>query len=169
MPNAGLVTRAQIDKMIKARREVLDSIDWPAVKARDLRRVCIHECAHEVVARHFGAACAVAITPNPNGSIEEQFYTGQLEIFAKLPKPQTRLICLAGSIAEQVDRDPSVKADDLADWLENGTLELSPTDAVGAGAYKLRDVRRCISLVKKLWPAIETAARLAIDTARAKE
>ena len=159
----------EADKMTKVRRKVIDSVDWAAVKARDLRRTCIHEYAHEVVARHFGAPSYVTITANPHGSIEDKFYSGQCAICAKLATQQIRLVCLAGIIAEHIDSDRLADADDLADWFMGGKLTLSDTDAVGAGAYKLRDVKRCVSLVKELWPEIESAVRIAVETEEAIE
>jgi hypothetical protein len=141
---------------------VMKSVDWAAVKTADLRKVCIHECAHKAVAWHFGAPSQVTISFNPNGSIEDKFFAGQTQVHASLSESETRVMCLAGTVAEQVDLDRNVEALDLWDWI-GSAIDLSDTDAAGAGDWDLADLEKCVALVKRLWPEIELAASRQIE------
>ncbi len=143
-------------------------VNWEKVKATELRKACIHECAHAAVAQHFGAPVSVTITANPDASIEEKFYSGHVKLSTKLSKSKTRLVCLAGTIAEQFDTCRNLTGHDIADWIDLKAITLSETDAAGARGYTRRHLGECVALVRDLWRTIEREATQLIADEMAK-
>lgn len=128
----------------------------PAVVARDLRRICIHEFAHQEVARLLGVLGHVRIERNPNGGWHEKHFSGRFHFYCGLDQRQARLIGLAGKVAEQLDED-DFDAFEFVDDLDTGEIELSGTDAESAGDFDENDVDEAAALVIQAWEAIEEA------------
>ncbi len=134
------------------------SVDWDKVKARELRKACIHECAHAAIARYFGSTASVTIIANPAASIDQKFYFGRVDCSPKLSKATKRLVSLAGTIAEQFDEDHEVTGHDIATRIEHEAITFSEKDADGAGGYTRQHLDECVALVRKLWIEIEREA-----------
>lgn len=133
-------------------------VDWDKVKAIELWKACIHECAHAAIARRFGASAEVKIRANADTSMQENLYIGRCKIVPELPKEQTRLVALAGVIAEQFGKNHDVTGDFIAKWIELENITLSARDAAGASGDTRRDLDECVSLVRQLWTDIEREA-----------
>jgi hypothetical protein len=137
---------------------------------QDLRAACIHESAHMIVARHLGVGGFIHIGRNQGGGATgEQFVGGRLmhyggqfhPIDGQPDEQQSRLIGLAGSVAQFYDRDRDVPKEDIV-----GRLELSVTDEDMAAGFDEGDIERCLLLVQQLWGDIEAeAARAAAGSA----
>jgi hypothetical protein len=126
--------------------------------AHDLRMASIHEAAHVVVATRLGLNAQAHVIPSGTANpIEEKLFIGQTR-HAKGNSHQTKMICLAGTVAEECDGDPDVDGIGLMDWIESGVVALSDTDAAGAGAYTAEDLDHCIGLVREAWTEIEAEA-----------
>jgi hypothetical protein len=117
-----------------------DAINWDKVKATELRKVCVHECGHAAVARHFGGCCQVTITAHPDATIEESFYSGRCEVSPKLSTANARLAALAGAIAEQYDKNNAITGKFIETWIDLENITLTETDATGASGYTLADL-----------------------------
>lgn len=131
------------------------------VLIRDLRATCVHEYGHAAVAKHFRVPGVVSIVENPDGGENESFVVGQ---FMRLCDPASerhaRLIALAGTVAEELDRERGVAASEIFEALTQRVVELSDADAEHAGPYTKADVEDCAALVRSLWLSIDAAARL---------
>ena len=123
--------------------------------ARALWRTCLHEYAHLVVARYFGAAGFVTIA---RGTASEASYGGQFQMYGELADDEWRIVALAGAVAERVDEEPCVETALLAAALRTEPGLLSGVDAALAGDFVEADVERCLRLVKKLWREIASEA-----------
>lgn len=131
------------------------------VRARDLRLVCLHEFAHQEVARHFGFEGHVRVHDNPSGGFDERFFGGRfflLDLFGKADPRAKRLIALAGKVAETLDDDPDLEGWELIEWLDYGIESLSDSDAVLAEAFDEQDIDECIAIVLSVWHEIERHA-----------
>jgi hypothetical protein len=134
-----------------------------AASSHALGRVCLHEYAHLVVARHFGAAGFVAIV----GDSTSCRYGGRFQMYGELADDEWRIVALAGLVAERLDDEPTLTASVLAAALGADPDLLSGTDAQLAAGFDEVDVERCLSLVTTLWRDItgEANERLAGETA----
>lgn len=135
----------------------MNSFTDSEARLRDLRLVLHHENAHLHVARAAGLWGRVEIHHNPNGGAEEKHWTGQFQLFGQLEARQwraRRMIGLAGSVAELLLNDPQTDEYTLADYLEADPAALSDTDRSLAGDFTVQDVRRTLSIVRRLWPQI---------------
>jgi hypothetical protein len=130
--------------------------------SRALWRTCLHEYAHLVVARHFGAAGFVMIDA---GRTSESRYGGRFQMYGDLADDEWRIVALAGAVAERVDDEPCVAASLLAAALRAEPGLLSGADAQLAAGFVLADVERCLCLVNKLWHEIASEARERADAA----
>lgn len=120
----------------------------------DLFRACLHEIAHQVIAESFGVEGWVEIERNPNGGIHEKYFVGR---FKHSPTPNghaCRMISLAGLLAEQVHADPSCNPWELIELLDLGIIELSASDAEGAGKVTFRRLAECLERVRCEWGTI---------------
>ena len=128
-----------------------------------LWRACLHEYAHLVVARHFGAAGFVAI----GGDATTCRYGGRFQMFGELADDEWRVVALAGVVAERLDEEPTVTASVLTAALRADPDLLRGTDVQLAAGFDEADVERCVSLVRMLWRDIagEANDRLASETA----
>jgi hypothetical protein len=129
-------------------------------KAADLRSACIHEFAHEAVARHFGAWGRVTIRPNTGADWwQNKLYAGTFDLARGiLNEHQQCLVGLAGAIAEHIDRYPDISCDDIVGSFNDDKILLSETDRQFTARYSSDDVRKCFTLVKSLWAEIERNA-----------
>jgi hypothetical protein len=130
---------------------------------RDLLSVATHEMAHALVAGAFGdPAPRVKVYPH-QGS-----FRGLCRRSVPMHDPRKRrLFSLAGAIAQLVLIDPTCAARDAYHaLLAQHPITLTASDARGAAGFDLSDVRATLTLVRRLWPQIEsTAADLARHTA----
>jgi len=135
------------------------------VPSHALWRTCLHEYAHLVVARHFGAAGFVAI--GGAGSTSPHRIGGRFQMYGELLDEEWRIVALAGAVAERLDEDPAVAAAVLADALRADPEALRGTDAELAAGFDDADVERCLDLVRRLWREIagEATERFASETA----
>ena len=115
---------------------------------RDLRRACIHECAHWAVAKHFGAAGFVTIVRSRAGPPS---WGGRFQMYGDLADEDWRVVALAGVIAEWVDDDPGVEAATIIDRLRKDPPMLSAIDAQLAAGFGDEDVARCLRIVRAVW------------------
>jgi len=120
-----------------------------------LWRACLHEYAHLVVARHFGAAGFVTIV---RGRTFEPDYGGRFQMYGELADDEWRIVALAGAVAERVDEDPCVDAASLAAALRAEPGLMSGVDAQLAAGFVEADVEQCLCLVEKLWHEIASEA-----------
>lgn len=128
---------------------------------RDLRATCIHEHGHAAVAKHFRVPGVVSILENPAGGDDESLVLGQFTRFCDpASEHHARLIALAGTISEEIDREHGVAAPEIFEALTQRVIELSDADAEHAGTYTKADVEDCAALVRSLWLSIDAAARL---------
>ena len=132
--------------------------------ARALWRASLHEYAHLVVARHFGAAGFVTIARE--GASEPRF-GGRFQMYGELADDEWRIVALAGTVAERVDEEPRIETALLADALRAGPDRLSSVDAQLAADFVETDVEQCLRLVKTLWREIASEAeeRVASESA----
>lgn len=136
-----------------------------AIERRDLHRACLHEFAHLHVARHFGVWGRVVIERNPDGGIYETHWAGRFEIYNAAPSRRAEVVIgLAGACAEWLDFEWHVTPAMVLDAIDEGTEQLSPTDAAKVGAVTLPKVRASMDLVRRLWPGIKADAELHVAT-----
>jgi hypothetical protein len=120
-----------------------------------LWRACLHEYAHCVVARHFGAAGFVAIA---RGRLEPSRYGGRFQMHGELADDEWRIVALAGTVAESIDADPAIDAASVIAALRAEPTPLSGADAQLAAGFLDADVERCLNIVRTLWPEIAREA-----------
>jgi hypothetical protein len=136
------------------------------MRARDLRRVCLHEFAHLHVARHHGVAGHVRVAANPHAGdgLTERMFIGKFHFLQRCEDASAlRQIGLAGTVAEELDDDTTLEGWQILEWLQEGTLELSGTDAKYAGDYTEADLDLTIALVRDLWDALDSDAELEVS------
>lgn len=125
--------------------------------ARELRAACVHEYAHLVVARGFGACGFVTVARIAGRGADAGSWCGRFQLFGELSDEEWRIVALAGAIAERIDARAACDTPSLVESLQRaGTLSCS--DARLAHGYGARDVERCLRLVKMGWREIETQA-----------
>lgn len=134
-----------------------------AVVQQDLTRACYHEAAHCAVAFHFGVHGHWRVWPTTNeASINLQITNSFEGRFYPFNSPAdehvSRMIGLAGVIAELLLEDELVEGWEIDEYLSFGTLELSETDAAAAGDFNESDLSACLNIVKSLWPTIKQEA-----------
>jgi hypothetical protein len=131
---------------------------------RQLWRTCLHEYAHCVVARDFGAAGFVTIS---RGRIDASRYGGRFQMYGELADDEWRIVALAGAVAESIDDDPGVEAASVIAVLRTEPTPLSGVDAQLAAGFIDADVERCLRIVRKLWHEIarEAAERAESESA----
>lgn len=121
----------------------------------------IHEAAHTFVARKLGYINAhFRIWPTNTADIAEKTWIGQTYFQKEVAPSDHRLICLAGTIAEQFYHDRDVRGMDIFEYLEDDTIALSQTDAKGAGEYGEDDIDESLNIVKSCWSDIMREYRL---------
>jgi hypothetical protein len=134
------------------------------VKLRDLRRVCIHECGHMLVARHFGAIGHIRLELNDSGGAGERYVVGRFHLLMALVDPVGRRITgLAGAVAEHL-HEQGVDAEVWMFGLLKYATCLSETDADFAGDYSREDVEACVALLRQLWPQVTQEAKLMYES-----
>jgi hypothetical protein len=120
-------------------------------EARELRRACLHEFAHLAVARRFGACGFVRILRSGD---RQARYAGCFQMHGELADDEWRIVALAGTLAELVDDEPTIDATEARARLESGRVALSPLDASLARGYGMRDVARCLAILRAVWALI---------------
>ncbi len=124
----------------------------------DLRGVAIHEAAHAVIARRLGLGATPLVFPSMTSDpLEEKLFIGKT-CHQRGDGYQTKMIALAGIVAEACDGESDVDGMNLMDWMESDVFAISATDAAGAGKYTEGDLDHCIGLVREAWAQIETEA-----------
>lgn len=130
----------------------------------DSRSVAFHEAGHAVVAFAHGMPGVIAMWPRANPGPRDLVVGGSfgfLENRQRCPK-DVAVVCWAGAMAEVLLTDPDSYLEEFGDYVEGGTVELSPTDWAGirqiskraqAGARK-----RAWNYVVALWPKIQSVA-----------
>jgi hypothetical protein len=130
------------------------------VSAIELRNAAIHEAAHAVIARHLGHIATPEIHRTPDPTDSDKIWIGSTTLYSKVGSYDDRLISLAGLIAEEVSTCPDIDADEIFDALDGGAIELSSTDAQGAGSYD------ALNLVRGLWSKIDSTAQFLAEKSR---
>ena len=124
--------------------------------AHNLRRFCIHEHAHAIVAHHFGVFGVVSIRRIGGG--RQAHYTGQFTPCAQLQGKIGRLVGLAGTIAQCYDADHDVSAREIEEAINDGVTDLPAIDARYAAGYDERDIEQCLTIIRQRWSGILEAA-----------
>jgi hypothetical protein len=136
----------------------------------DLHRACLHEAAHVVIARLYGAAEVNArVDPTETSDpIAEKTFVGSTQFCLPdgLDRDHRRMIALAGTVAEELAGDSEIDGFVLLDYLECGDVLLSETDAKLAGSYSAADLDRCIALVRHAWPQVLAEASSLAEEAK---
>ena len=128
-----------------------------ATGAETLRAACVHEYAHLVVARQFGACGFVTVARIGGREHDVQRWHGRFQLFGELGDDEWRIVALAGTIAEWVDAHAAFDTASLLAALRRpGTL--SASDASLACGYGADHVERCLRIVTMAWHEIETQA-----------
>jgi hypothetical protein len=136
----------------------------------DIRHAAIHECAHAIIARHYGLKAFPVIWHNPNGSLEgDKFWRGQThhEPGSAL---RSRRIAIAGLMAEEMSNYDStdefdeicicasIEPDSIDDY---EGCEWSPSDWDAAKGWTEHDAHAVYMILKRNWQAlIEEAGKL---------
>jgi hypothetical protein len=129
---------------------------YPDAAARQaLWRTCLHEYAHAVVARHFGAAGFVTIVREYTGAAS---YGGRFQMYGELDDDEWRIVALAGTVAECVGDDSCVEAASVIAVLRGATSPLSGVDAQLAAGFADAEVERCLAIVRQRWREIASEA-----------
>ena len=115
---------------------------------RDLRRACIHECAHWAVAKHLGAAGFVTIVRSRAGP---PGWGGRFQMYGDLADDDWRVVALAGVIAECVDDEPGDRGGGNHRSPGKDPPMLSAIDAQLAAGFGDEDVARCLRIVRAVW------------------
>jgi len=121
-----------------------------------LRTTCVHEYAHLVVARGFGA-CGFVTIARIAWHDGAEGWCGCFQLFGELTDEEWRIVALAGTIAEWIDMRVECDAGSLFESLQRPRA-LSDSDARLARGYDAGDVERCLRLVTMSWREIETQA-----------
>lgn len=140
-----------------------------AEPTRALRAACVHEFAHLVVARAFGARGFVTVARVASPDSGAPTWCGRFQLFGELDDDEWRIVALAGAIAEHIDGHGTPDARLLAESFKRPGA-LSDSDARLASGYDASDVERCLRLVRESWQEIEAhaaerAASIAADRA----
>src|SRR5262245_40796742 len=130
----------------------------------DLRRACIHEYAHFLVARELGAAGFVTISCARDELSGRPRFGGCFQMHGELAADEWRIVALAGAIAECVLDDDEIAAPAILGRLSRGDIELSGPDAVLAAEYDAGDVTRCLAIVRRAFPMIAAEAEAHIES-----
>lgn len=126
----------------------------------DVRKASIHEAAHIVIARRYGVWAQAYLVPTGTlDPFKEKSIVGQT-MFGSLDSHRTKMVCLAGTIAEELEADPDLVGSQMFEALDDGILSLSESDAKGAGDYTVKDLDDCIELLRGAWKEIEEEAAL---------
>ena len=132
-----------------------------AVRAHDLMHACIHEYAHQHVARHFGILGFVNIENNDDGGLYESHWVGQFCMFTPPPHPHAAaMMGLAGNVAEHVLEHRFITPEDLFQEFDLDPDSLSETDAKYVGEVTPSKVASALWLVRKYWGDIVADADL---------
>ena len=78
-----------------------------------------------------------------------------------------RLIALAGAVAETLAGPAGSNSGQAL--LQPTLRAVSPSDAIGAGAFDVADLDRCLAMVRTLWPQIQARARLEVNLFQRRE
>lgn len=132
------------------------AVDRPG-DAPDLRAVCVHEYAHLVVARCFGAWGFVTVARVVGRDGDAAGWHGRFQLFGELTDEEWRSVALAGTIAERIDARAACDSGSLLESLRRPGA-LSDSDARLAHGFDTGDVERCLRLVSMSWQEIETQA-----------
>src|SRR5262245_22054885 len=102
----------------------------------NLRSVALHEYAHLHVAQHFGVWGWINIRRGEANAFAGEFTAEPID-----DAHARRIIGLAGSCAELLDRDPGTRfgLDDL---------RLSRSDALMAGAFDATHIAECVAILR---------------------
>jgi len=122
---------------------------------QDLYMVCLHEAAHAKVAHRLGYAGVHFRIWRRTDPAAARAFGGATYVFEETTAEHTRLICLAGVVAELLAAQTPPDDDTIQSWLIDGAVRLSSADAAGAEGFSAPDVARTVELVRTCWPAIQ--------------
>ena len=129
--------------------------DW------DLRKVCVHEYSHFAVAQLLGYTGYVTVYENRGAASDDRHFLGGFHMVERFTAPHHKvLVGLAGTVAEAYYDDPKVTAYEIWSYLDDGTMQLSESDAALACGYTESDIGSCIQLVEQAWPQILDSTQL---------
>jgi hypothetical protein len=125
--------------------------------ASGLRAACVHEYAHLVVARGFGACGFVTVARIAGRTEGGAAWCGRFQLFGELSDDEWRIVALAGAIAERVEARTACDSRSLLESLQRPGA-LSDSDARLAFGYDASDIERCLRLVTTCWQEIDAQA-----------
>lgn len=138
----------------------------PSAFDAQLHRTCLHEAAHLVVARHFGATGFVRIL-RAGEITSAPSWLGRFQLYGDLADHEWRIVALAGAIAELIAGDTTRDVARVRDELARDPTLLTGADLELAQGYDERDVARCLALVTREWREIAAEANERVaDTLR---
>lgn len=73
------------------------------------------------------------------------------------------LVGLAGLVAEELLDEPLADAWELVEYIENGGIAMSETDAAMAQGFTVEDVEETMRLLSDHWPEVQQAAEWEIS------
>lgn len=115
--------------------------------------VCLHEHAHQAVARAFGA-CGFVRIRSMYREDGPPCYAGAFQMHGELDERAWCVVALAGSIAEWIAECPSIDVDAIVARLACSPSPLSAVDADLAAGYREDDVLACVELLRTGWGAL---------------
>ena len=117
----------------------------------------MHEYAHLVVARHFGACGFVTVVRIAVGDSATIGWHGRFQLSGELNDDEWRIVAIAGTVAEWIDARAACDARSLFESAAGGPASLGKRRAPRLRP-RTDEVERCVRIVKLSWPEIETQA-----------
>lgn len=127
---------------------------------KDLRAAAIHEAGHVVLAEHFGGSGEIDLWLTESDEPHDKLVTGRVQMWG-LPAEHDAVVALGGVIAEWLDEDAEIPADEIIERLVE--YPLSPSDAAGAGDFTEAQVVEAHTLLLANWTRLLDVAEEAID------
>ncbi|WOL30538.1 hypothetical protein [Pseudomonas fragi] len=118
------------------------------IRRRDLQLIAYHEAGHLIALTRLGGYGHIRIEDAPEASDvrELRLYCGRVYILAQPTAERAHiLVGLAGLVAEELLDEPLADAWELVEFIENGGIAMSETDAAMAQGFTVEDVEETIS------------------------